>query len=130
MIKAARRKQRISKDSLSDKLYANYKAEFKDGYTESGTYSVKSGSLELTDQSGNKRTLDDGWNMSFGDERTAEYVKADFSDSVRIIGEFNTDEEGVLRITDEKQEELSLEEIRQDIDNEYAFEILKAILPD
>ena len=107
-----------------------YRAEFKDGHTETGTYSVKNGSLELTEQKGEKRTLDNEWNMAFGEERKAEYVKADFSDSVRIIGEFNTDEDGVLKITNEKQEELNLETIRQDIDNEYAFEILKAILPE
>ena len=91
---------------------------------------MKDGSLELTDQKGDKRTLDNEWKMAFGEERKAEYVKADFSDSVKIIGEFNTDEENVLRVEDDNKEPISLETIRQDIDNEYAFEILKAILPD
>ena len=108
----------------------HYRAEFKDGHTETGSYTVKDGSLELTDQKGDKRTLDNEWNMAFGEERKAEYIKADFSDSVQIIGEFNTDEENVLRIEDDNKEPISLETIRQDIDNEYAFEILKAILPE
>ena len=68
--------------------------------------------------------------MIFSDERIADYVEADFSDSVRIIGEFNTDAEDVLKITDENQEELSLEKIRTGIDNKYAYEILEAILPE
>lgn len=108
----------------------HYKAEFSDGFMETGTYSVKDGKLELTDHNGDKRVLDEEWNMAFGTERKAAYVLADFSDSVRIIGEFNTDEQKVLRIEDENEETISLETIRQGIDNEYAFEILKAILPE
>ena len=42
--------------------------------------------------------------MAFGDELTAEIVKADFSDSVKVIGEFNLNDDSVLEITDDKQE--------------------------
>ena len=91
---------------------------------------ASAGKLELTDHNGDKRVLDEEWNMAFGTERKAAYVLADFSDSVRIIGKFNTDEQKVLRIEDENKETISLETIRQGIDNEYAFEILKAILPE
>ena len=99
------------------------------GYKETGTYNVKNGSLELTDQKGEKRTLDNEWKMTFTQEQMADYVKADFSDSAKIIGEFNTDTEGVLKIMDENRDELSLEKIRTGIDNKYAYEILTAILP-
>ena len=68
--------------------------------------------------------------MDFGDERFAEYVKADFSDSVKIIGEFNLNEEGNLEITDSELQALELSSISSYIDNPYAMEILKAILPD
>ena len=90
---------------------------------------MKNGSLELTDQKGEKRTLDNEWKMTFTQEQMADYVKADFSDSAKIIGEFNTDTEGVLKIMDENRDELSLEKIRTGIDNKYAYEILTAILP-
>ena len=107
-----------------------YKAEFKDGYTESGSYSVKGGILTLTAKDGSKRTADGNWNMAFCDNLTAKIIKADFSDSVKIIGEFNLNEEGVLEITDDKKEALDLSVIRNTIDNPQAFDILKAILPE
>lgn len=107
-----------------------YKAEFKDGYTETGSYSVKDGILTLTAKDGSKRTADENWNMAFGDELTAEIVKADFSDSVKVIGEFNLNDDSVLEITDDKQEALDLGVISSSIDNPQAFDILKAILPE
>ena len=67
--------------------------------------------------------------MAFGEEKTAPYILADFSDSVKIIGEFNINEENALQITDENKEILRLESIRTGIDNMYAYEILEAILP-
>ena len=107
-----------------------YKAEFKDGYTETGSYSVEGSILTLTAEGGSKRTPDSEWNMAFSDELTAAIVKADFSDSVKVIGEFNLNAEGTLEITDEKNEELDLSVIRSTIDNPQAFDILKAILPE
>ena len=107
-----------------------YKAEFKDGYTETGSYSVEGGILTLTAEGGNKRIPDSEWNMAFNEELTAAIVKADFSDSVKVIGEFNLNEDGVLEMTDEKDEALDLSVIRSTIDNPQAFDILKAILPE
>ena len=91
---------------------------------------MKDGILTLTAKDGSKRTVDENWNMAFGDALTAEIVKADFSDSVKVIGEFNLNDDGVLEITDDKQEALDLSVISSTIDNPQALEILKAILPE
>ena len=84
----------------------------------------------LTNGSGNERKLDENWNMPFDEERSAEYIKADFSDSVRIIGEFNQNDQGVLVITDKDMQALKISSVSGYIDNPYALEILKAILPE
>ena len=107
-----------------------YHAVFMDGYQEYGSYRVKDDELVLTDGKGNERVIDPEWNMAFGEDRTAESVKADFSDSVRIIGEFNLNNEGGFEITDNEMNPLKLAVIKGYIDNPYAFEILKAILPE
>ena len=91
---------------------------------------MKGNILTLTAKDGSKRTADENWNMAFGDELTAEIVKADFSDSVKVIGEFNLNDDSVLEITDDKQEALDLGVISSTIDNPQAFDILKAILPE
>ena len=107
----------------------NYRAEFKDGYTETGSYSVKDGKLALKNRAGEKRTIGEAWTMAFGG-RTAELVRADFSDSKRIVGEFDVNENGLLEIRNADGAALKLSSIRKKIDNTCAFDILKAILPD
>ena len=103
---------------------------FKDSYEESGFYKVRDGQLILKNRQGNERVLNDEWNMEFTEERVADYVKADFSDSVRIIGEFNPNEQDLLEITDRDLEALEINSIRTYIDNPYAMEILESILPE
>ena len=78
---------------------------------------------------GEKRTVDDSWNLVFGEERTAPVLLADFSDSAKIIGEFNTDEADVRVINDKDGNPRSLSSIQNNIDNPEAFRILKALLP-
>ena len=99
------------------------------GYTESGSYSVKGGSLALVSEQSGKRTIP-GRGIAFGDGLYAPVLKADFSYSARIIGEFNVNGEGTLVITDREGTALSLETIRAGINNPYAYEILAAILRD
>ena len=106
-----------------------YKAEFSDGYTETGSYSVKDGSLELHEKNGGQRIIEDRW-MDFGDARTAAILKADFSDSARIIGEFNENTDGQLVITDPDGQTIAVKDIKATIDNPYAYEILTAIVPE
>ena len=106
-----------------------YHAVFKDGTEEKGTYSVNGNVLVLSNKNGEECKLDNEWRMDFGKERKAEYIKADFSDSEKIIGEFNTNENGILEIQDETGNAISLNEIEKTINNRYALEILNAILP-
>ena len=54
---------------------------------------------------------------------------ADFSDSAKIVGEFNTDDSGVRVINDKAGNPRSLDAIRETINNPEAFRILKALLP-
>ena len=49
---------------------------------------------------------------------------------MKVIGEFNLNDDSVLEITDDKQEALDLGVISSTIDNPQAFDILKAILPE
>ena len=83
----------------------------------------------LTAKSGNKRTLDGNWTMTFGKGRPAYVMLADFSDSAKIIGEFNTDDAGKHVINDSSGNPRSLGAIQGIIDNPEAFRILKALLP-
>ena len=105
----------------------SYKARFADGHTETGSYSVRGGTLELKSAESGRRTIIDR-KIAFGENREAELCKADFSDSVKIIGEFNMNEEGNLVITDGEGTGLSLAGIRSGIDNPYAYEILASIV--
>ena len=104
-----------------------YKAKFKDGYTEYGTYRVKDDELILKARDGSERKITDRV-IAFDEERKAQIVKTDFSDSAKIIGEFNVNDENILEITDRELRALNLEAIHETIDNPYAWEILKAIL--
>lgn len=104
-----------------------YRAKFRDGYTEYGTYRVKDDELTLTARDGSERTVTDRV-IAFDEERKAEIVKTDFSDSARIIGEFNVNDEDILEITDRELKALSLPAIHETIENPYAWEILTAIL--
>ena len=62
------------------------------------------------------------------EERQAEIVETDFSDSAKIVGEFNVNEEDILEITDRELKALNLSAVHETIDNPYAWEILTAIL--
>ena len=104
-----------------------YRAKFRDGYTEYGTYRVKDDELTLTARDGSERTVTDRV-IAFDEERKAEIVKTDFSDSARIIGEFNVNDEDILEITDRELKALSLPAVHETIENPYAWEILTAIL--
>ena len=106
-----------------------YKAQFSDGYTETGSYGVKDNALVLTAKSGEKRTPDGSWTIVFGENRPAAVMLADFSDSAKIVGEFNTDDSGVRVINDKAGNPRSLDAIRETINNPEAFRILKALLP-
>ena len=106
-----------------------YKARFADSYTETGSYSVAGNALVLTAKGGEKRTPDGNWTMVFGENRPAAVMLADFSDSAKIIGEFNTDDAGVRVINDKAGNPRSLGAIQGIIDNPEAFRILKALLP-
>ena len=104
-----------------------YKAKFKDGYTEYGTYRVKDDELILKARDGSERKITDRV-IAFDEERQAEIVETDFSDSAKIVGEFNVNEEDILEITDRELKALNLSAVHETIDNPYAWEILTAIL--
>ena len=110
-----------------DMIKWSCKAKFKDGYTEYGTYRVKDDELILKARDGSERKITDRV-IAFNEERKAQIVKTDFSDSAKIIGEFNVNDENILEITDRELRALNLEGIHETIDNPYAWEILKAIL--
>ena len=106
-----------------------YHAEFINGSTENGTYSVDGNMLTLTSVDGVQRQLDTEWRMDFGNDKPADYIKADFSDSSKIIGEFNLNDQAILEIQDKDEHAIGMEEIEKTIDNRYALEILNSILP-